>query len=277
LTRNELSADVVLSRINKVSQLKRDLTLADSLTIYVSTLHDAIGSGVSRLEQLINDKKSIIQIRNADHSCFQRAFIIGKAHADYLEIKKKYDNRFENITQLQVEQAYNVYKNYRIQKYSSLDVEVHQLSEIFQIENRPCGIEDIRNIQQHYPEYQMCVMEAGYFQWIFIGEQESEKKIYILYRDNNDMKHFELITSMPAFFNKKFFCKKCMIPYQNNEKHPCNHYCRMFRDRSCQPDFENSVKCNQCELTCRNKKCYTTHIQENVEQLNAAKNAIDTK
>jgi hypothetical protein len=107
-----------------------------------------------------------------------------------LDIKKKYDNRFENITQLQVEQAYNDYKKYRKQVSSSIDVEVHLLSELFHIENRPCGIEDIRIIQQHYPEYQICVMESGSFQWIFIGEQESEKKIYILYRDNNDMKHY---------------------------------------------------------------------------------------
>jgi hypothetical protein len=140
----------------------------------VSTLHDAIGSGnnTTRLEQLIHDHKSIIQIKNTDHTCFQRAFIIGKAHA---VSKKKYDNGV-TVSQLQVEQAYNNYKNFRRQLTIGLELEVQQLCEYFEINERPCGIEDIRNIQHNYPDYQVCVMEGGSFQWTFMGEQDSEKK-----------------------------------------------------------------------------------------------------
>jgi hypothetical protein len=40
-----------------------------------------------------------------------------------------------------------------------------------------------------------------------------------------NIRHFELIKSVPAMFNKRFYCFECKKPYQTFSDHKCNEVC----------------------------------------------------
>jgi hypothetical protein len=92
LARNEITEELILTRIEQVCQSKKTLKLDLSMKIYVSTIHSFEASGnnnvLSRLGEFLQDKKSVLEIKNDDNYCLLRCVIIGMANADYQLIKK---------------------------------------------------------------------------------------------------------------------------------------------------------------------------------------------
>jgi hypothetical protein len=98
LARNEITEELILTRIEQVCQSKKTLKLDLSMKIYVSTIHSFEASGndnvLSRIGEFLQDKKSVLEIKNDDNYCLLRCVIIGKANADYQYLKNcsKTDN-----------------------------------------------------------------------------------------------------------------------------------------------------------------------------------------
>lgn len=71
---------------------------------------------------------------------------------------------------------------------------------------------------------------------------EAEKVLHLYLHDN----HFDVITSVPAFFSRSYYCETCNKGYSNKEDHKCN------KDGcpGCQTEtrcvVENWVKCSDC-------------------------------
>jgi hypothetical protein len=40
--------------------------------------------------------------------------------------------------------------------------------------------------------------------------------------------HYDVITSMPAFLSKSYFCAKCKTGYDHVAKHKCNNHCDLY-------------------------------------------------
>jgi hypothetical protein len=95
------------------------------------------------------------------------------------------------------------------------------------------------------------------FEFIYTGVGERVKKIFLVYHDN----HFDVISSLPAFFGKPNFCNVCLKGYRNDITHPCNNYCRSCKNKLC-PN-QPVIKCQSCFSKCTNDLCLTLH-QENV-------------
>ena len=76
----------------------------------------------------------------------------------------------------------------------------------------PCGIEQAKQFQAYLTEYQITIY-AG---------PEKDKTIY-LYMHNN---HYDVITKMPGFFARKYYCHACKKVYDHLEDHVCPNECK---------------------------------------------------
>jgi hypothetical protein len=89
-----------------------------------------------------------------------------------------------------------------------LEHEVYLLANDLNIANEACGKVHVNLLQKRFPEYQIIILNNDLD--IFHKGPWQDKKIFILYREenvNNEVvKHFDLLTSMPAFFQKRHFC-----------------------------------------------------------------------
>ena len=67
-------------------------------------------------------------------------------------------------------------------------------------------------------DYQPLVYSRDYFNTnMYSGAQFVEKQIYLYHAAN----HFSVITSMPAFLERAYFCKRCKVGYNDRGTHIC--------------------------------------------------------
>ena len=79
----------------------------------------------------------------------------------------------------------------------------------------PCGLEEVKNFQCYFTDYQINIASKDYGNKIIYNRPEKEKQIY-LYMHNN---HNDVITKMPGFYATAHYfhvCKKA----DNNRDHP---------------------------------------------------------
>jgi len=71
--------------------------------------------------------------------------------------------------------------------------------------------------------------------------------------------HFDVITTLPAFFGRSYACPICNKGYSNREDHLCNRTgcpgCHL--EKHCL--FENWVHCKDCNRYLPSQQCYNNH------------------
>ena len=75
----------------------------------------------------------------------------------------------------------------------------HNLHEKANVSIGPCGLEEVKQFQT----YQINIVSKDHQNSIIYSGPEKEKRIYLFLHDN----HYDVITSMPAFF----FCQKTVL------------------------------------------------------------------
>jgi hypothetical protein len=83
---------------------------------------------------------------------------------------------------------------------------------------------------------------------------EKEKRIY-LYMHNN---HYDVITKMPGFFARSYYCHKCKKGYNNREDHRCLNACKCCRFSSKCPTLSWLV-CPDCHRSFKSQQCFEQH------------------
>lgn len=237
---NDLTAEVVLSQITKVCQSKKELAFDDTIIFTTSILRMPRGGASEKLLNYIAKKRSIIKITNTDKLCALRAIVIGMAHAD-----KKNDPSKNNI-----------YRKLYRKKSKLQDEKTYQLAKAVGIKTGPCGLDDIKKIEQYIHNYQIEVYsdECNLFKRIYKGAQVKEKKIHLLLSDN----HFDLLTSVPAFFETRNYCETCDKHYSSAfYKHKCNKVCKACLNKKCNGAAQ--IICKNCNAQCKSLECLTTH------------------
>ncbi len=116
-----------------------------------------------------------------------------------------------------------------------------------------CGVEELKKFQDVMPDYQIYVRDQLNGN-IYTGP-ESEKKIHIYLHDN----HYDVITSMPAFINRAYYCDKCEKGYSNKETHKCNNVC--YACRKIHESTGTSVLCRKCNRNFNGEECYGLHTK----------------
>ena len=66
----------------------------------------------------------------------------------------------------------------------------------------PCGLDEVKQFQIHLTDHQINIVSKEHQNSILYSGPEKEKKIYLFLHDS----HYDVITSMPAFFARKQYC-----------------------------------------------------------------------
>lgn len=78
-------------------------------------------------------------------------------------------------------------------------------------------------------KYRVVVVSREHLDFIYAGPEEREHTIYVYVHDD----HYDLITSMSAFYNKSYFCENCFKGYNAKNEHTCYNACKMCRSVEC--------------------------------------------
>lgn len=234
----ELTPDRFMSEIERVLQSNEDFVIDESLLLEV-TLVDMPAGGARKkckfvnTEKFLQTKKCILQIQNNDDLCCARAIVTAKAR---IEKHEKWES---------IRKCGNVQETMAIQLHTQAGVALVK-----------CGVEEVKLFQKIMPQYQIHVISQQHFNGIIYKGPESEKKIYLYLHDG----HFDVITSMPAFLGRSYYCTKCDTGYSNKEDHKCNNVCYACR-KIHKEDESEWIYCKICNRFFRGRICFDLHSQ----------------
>ena len=231
----QLTTERVFSQIERVIQSNQDFRLNDTVTIDIIHVVAPQGSGRSKrttldIREYLKKKKSIITINNNDNLCLARALVVSVAR-----IKK--DPNYNKIRHSN--------RNFQLQRA----LELHQAANV---PLGPCGLDEVELFQQYFTKYQIIVVSGDHNDSIIYPPKPpgtDEKQIISLYFHD---KHFDVITTLPGFLNKSYFCHRCHKTYDSTSDHLCGTMCRSCRAFECVLEGDGIV-CNECDRLFKNQ------------------------
>ncbi|XP_070554343.1 uncharacterized protein [Ptychodera flava] len=194
----ELTVYRVLGEIERVLQSYEEFTLDDSVHINFIHVHMPVGTGKKwgrrpvNIARRLRLMRSVIRITNTDELCCARAIVTATAH-----INRNNDPGWDYVRMGRQEQK---------RRASELITKAG-------ISPGPCGHEELDKLQAVLPSYRIHVIsDETSGSLAYQGRDTAEHNIY-LYHHNN---HYDVITSMPAFLQRHYYCHHCHTGYQNN-------------------------------------------------------------
>ena len=247
LTVEELTTERVFSQIERVIQSNQEFRLNDTVTIDINHVKTPEGSGKSKrttfnIRDHLKEKKSIIRINNKDDFCLARALAVSIAR---IEKDPKYEQIRKSCNHIQLDRA--------------LDLHVAA-----NVPLGPCGIDEVKLFQNYLSNYQIIIVSGTHNNSIIYPPKPpgtDEKPIISLYFHDN---HFDVITKLPGFLNKAYFCKRCHKCYSNTTDHVCPAMCGSCRGFGCVLEGEGIV-CNECNRFLKNQACYDRHKNDPID------------
>ena len=228
-----LTTERILAEIQRIIQSNQEFQLND--TIDVNVIHVSMPSGGKgskrseiNLEKHLEKKRSIVRIQNGDNLCMARALVVAKAKYKYVA-------------------------DYRKPQQTRLAQELHQNAGV---PLGPCGIEEAKQFQAYLTDYQISIVSKEYSNKIIYTGPEKEKKVY-WYMHNN---HYDVITTMPGFFARSYYCHTCNKAYNNQEDHQCPNACKCCGFPSECPEVSWQT-CDDCHRLFKSQQCYGQHKQ----------------
>ena len=238
-----LTTERVFSQIERVIQSNQEFRLNDTVTIDINHVKAPEGSGKSKFKRTtlnirehLKEKRSIICINNKDDFCLARALAVSIAR---IENDPKYD---------QIKQP-----NRHIQLDRALDLHVAA-----NVPLGPCGMNEVKLFQNYLTNYQIIVVSGAHSNSIIYPPQPpgtDEKPIISLYFHDN---HFDVITTLPGFLSRGYFCHRCHKAYDHTSDHLCSAMCRSCRAFGCVLEG-NGIVCTECDRLFKNQACYDHH------------------
>ena len=232
-----LTTERVFSQIERVIQSNQDFRLNDTVTIDIIHVVAPQGSGKSRLKrttlnirEYLKKKGSVITINNNDNLCLARALVVAVAR---IEKDPKYKRIRDSKSNIQLQRA----------------LELHQAANV---PLGPCGMDEVKLFQKYLTNYQIIVVSGDHNDSIIYPPEPpgtDEKQSINLYFH---AKHFDVITSIPGFLNKVYFCHRCHKAYSSTCDHLCQDMCRSCRAFGCVLEGDGIV-CNECDRLFKNQ------------------------
>ncbi len=236
---SRLTPERVFSQIERVVQSHQDFRLDESVIVDIVHVEMPQGSGKRKrdnidLESYLESKRSVVRIRNKDNLCLARALVVAIANVDK-------------------DKRYKILANHRKPAQEKAARELHQKAGV---PFGSCGISEVKQFQKCLPEYEINIVSMDHGDSIIYPESPVDvetKRIY-LYLHNN---HYDVITTMPGFLNRSYFCHRCRKSYNNTVNHLCNAMCKMCRAFDC--PFIEPRDCMDCGRMFKSQACYDRH------------------
>jgi len=161
------------------------------------------------IQNICNNKKSIINVYNNDNMCCLRAILIGMRYSENCSDKSVYAKP----------------NNKEIQK----DIEYFKNN--LNLPSDGCGISEVQQIEAFIENYCITIIDGSKQKsrhFLYKGPK-NKKFIYILYTNS----HYNVITSMPAFLGRSYYCNFCNIGYDSVCAHTCSEMCKTCKQFEC--------------------------------------------
>ena len=235
-----LTTERVFSQIERVIQSNQDFRLNDTVTVDIIHVVVPEGSGKRTtldIHEYLKKKKSVIPICNKDDFCLARALAVGIAR---IQKDPKYQQIIDPKRHIQLDRA----------------LDLHQAANV---PLGPCGMDEVKLFQQYLTNYQIIVVSGEHNNAIIYPPKppgtDEKPSISLLYYHN---KHFDVITTIPGFLNKTYFCHSCHKAYSKTTDHVCPAMCGSCRGFGCV--FEgDGILCNECNRMFKSQSCYDNH------------------
>ena len=241
-----LTAERVYSELERVIQSNQEFRLNDTVTIDLNHVVAPAGSGgkgrkrtTYNIDDFLNEKNSVIRIKNKDDLCLARALVVARAKKDN---DPRYDYIRDSRGPLQREKAFD-------------------LHEAANVPLGPCGLNEVALFQQYLSDYQIVVISGDHNNSVIYPPQSSgtdEKPHLTLYLHDN---HFDVITTVPGFLGRVYFCFRCHKAYDHTTDHLCTNMCGCCRGFGCVWENEGIV-CRECKRLFKSQSCYDRHKTE---------------
>ena len=232
-----LTTEHILAKFEQVIQSNQEFRLNDTVEINVIHVSMPIGGKRSKRSEVnlgkhLEKKRSVVRIRNDDDLCMVRALVVAKAKLDN-------DPQYKSIV------------DYRGTMQTRLARELHHNAGV---PLEPCGIEQAKLFQAYLPEYQINIVSKEYNNNIIYAGPEKDKRIYLYMHDN----HYDVITKMPGFFARHYYCHTCKKAYDHHEEHLCPNECKCCGFSPICPK-ESWRSCKDCHRQFKSQRCYDQH------------------
>ena len=238
---HQLTPERIFSHVQRVVQSNRDFRLNDTVNVDIIHVEAPQGSGRKKPRTIVNireylyKKKSVITIVNDDDLCLARALVVAIAR---VEKEPNY---------------HNLLKPDRRQ----LEKRAKALHVAANVPLGPCGIPEVTLFQKHLTSYEITIVSGNHNNSIIFPPKPSTGRnvtpIY-LYLHND---HYDVITTMPGFLNRSYFCHACRCTYDKKTDHLCPEMCKSCGRFDCVPGV--TVKCKECDRTFKSETCYDHH------------------
>jgi hypothetical protein len=132
-----------------------------------------------------------------------------------------------------------------------------------------CGREEVKRFEKVLNVRIKIVAGDLLDKFIYPGQMENlELPSIYLYRsrNNDDEYHYDAITCISAFFEKKYFCHACNVAYKYLTQHRCedrlHNWCYSCNHRDCAGCDKSVIfkKCEKCRKLLRSRQCMENHI-----------------
>ena len=234
----QLTPERVFSQIERVIQSNQDFRLNDTVMVDMIHVVEPQGSGRKRtvldIGEVLHKKKTIITIQNNDDLCLARALVVAIAK---IEKDPKYKSLVNPRGRAQERKA-------------------RELHEAANVPLGPCGIPEAEMFQNHLANYEINIVSADHDNSIIYPPKPTTtkaKSIYLYLHGG----HYDVITSMPGFLGRSYFCHKCKLGYDHTLDHLCEGMCKSCRSFECV--VNDPVECEQCNRWFKSKVCYDRH------------------
>ena len=150
--------------------------------------------------------------------------------------------------------------NYLLKNQNGLKMKnlLKEMSKETGIHNGPCGLQEIKIVDEYLKEYQIMVVNGNCkfdSEPLYINREKNNKKCLYLCLYKN---HYYVITSMTSFLNKSYFCDRCKIGFNQLGTHKCELTCNSCCRVKC-PKSDYTTNCDYCKKVCFNEVCERIH------------------
>ena len=233
----QLTPERVFSAVQRVMQSNREFRLNDTVTVDLVPVEAPQGSGRSKrcvvnIKEYLHKKRSVIVIRNNDNLCLARALVVAIA---------KIENAPNDVQLRDADRAQ--------------EKKARELHAAANVPLGPCGIEEVKLFQKHLTTYEINIISGNHDNAIIYPSEHSDNVTPIyLYLHNN---HYDIVTSMPGFLSRVYYCHKCRKGYSNKFDHLCPGMCKLCRSYECV--VNDPLTCDECNRWFRSRACYDCH------------------